>query len=111
MAERMLEYSFRSLRPSQTVQFPFRRRTEDDMGGICDKTSHCNRCTQNLQRLCCFCPYDGEVGVVCGFGEAKFLLLFRRHALQHTVEDVIVPLILGLRKDTALVIREQKKVS
>ena len=41
----------------------------------------------------------GQVGVVGGFAQPQFLLLVRGHALQHAVEDVVVPLIEGLQRE------------
>lgn len=40
--------------------------------------------------------HDGQVGVVRGFAQPQFLLLIDSHSLQHTVEDVVVSLIVGL---------------
>lgn len=39
----------------------------------------------------------GQVGVVCGLAQSQFLLLLCSHALQHAVENVVVPLIVGLQ--------------
>lgn len=44
--------------------------------------------------------YNSEVGVICCFAQAKFLLLVWSHAFQHAVKNMVVPLILGLVKRT-----------
>lgn len=42
--------------------------------------------------------YNSEIGVICCFAQAKFLLLVWSHTFQHTVKNMVVPLILGLVK-------------
>lgn len=45
--------------------------------------------------------HDGQVGVVGGFAQPQFLLLVCSHPLQHAVEDVVVPLVVGLQTEDA----------
>lgn len=45
--------------------------------------------------------HDGQVGVVGGFAQPQFLLLVWSHPLQHAVEDVVVPLVVGLQTEGA----------
>lgn len=46
----------------------------------------------------CSFTHDGQVGVVGGFAQRQLLLLLCSHSLQHAVEDVVVPLIVGLQR-------------
>lgn len=41
--------------------------------------------------------HHGEVAVICGQAQAQLGLHLWSHAPQHTVEDVVVPLIWGLK--------------
>lgn len=43
--------------------------------------------------------HDGQVGVVGGLAQPQFLLLVCAHTLQHAVEDVVVPLVVGLQRE------------
>ena len=53
------------------------------------------------------CGYHGEVVVVAGFAQGQLGLLLRRHAHQHVVEDVVVPLLRGLQNGTRATVRNQ----
>ena len=46
--------------------------------------------------------HHGEVGVICGEAQTQFGFHLRRHPLQHTVEDVVVPLVWSLEEKRAL---------